>query len=329
MTLADYATTSGIAMELPGDIWVNAPVGEHNPNFVRESRHVLDWMGDRFFVRSGGQDYPAKPLPVPAYSDHLNSAGEPHKCYGITHTDRVRISPIEGCANACSFCDLPRTYKYTKKRADLLIEAVDAALADPEVPARHVLISGGTPVPDDYGYLADVYGEVLHAFPETPIDIMMLPIPKVLDLAELRRQGTNELSINLELFGDKARAKYTTEKGRIGKAEFLQFLERAVEMFEGRVRSLLLVGLEPIGDTLDGVRALAERGCEPVLSPFRPSPATPLAGLAPPSVDFLSEVYEKACEVGDHCGMKLGPKCIPCQHNTLTFPDGTDYYFCY
>ena len=43
-------------------------------------------------------------------------------------------------------------------------------------------------------------------------------------------------------------------------------------------------------------------------------------------VEFLAEAYERAIEIVEGFGVKLGPRCIPCQHNTLTFPDGSEAY---
>ena len=37
MTPADYASTSGLILELEDDVWVNAPIELYNPNFVRTS----------------------------------------------------------------------------------------------------------------------------------------------------------------------------------------------------------------------------------------------------------------------------------------------------
>ena len=36
LTLADYASTSGVSIRLAGDIWVNAPISDFNPNFVTQ-----------------------------------------------------------------------------------------------------------------------------------------------------------------------------------------------------------------------------------------------------------------------------------------------------
>jgi hypothetical protein len=111
----------------------------------------------------------------------------------------------------------------------------------------------------------------------------------------------------------------------------LRFIELAIEhMGPGRVRSLLLVGLEPAEDTLRGVEALAQRGCEPVLSPFRPDPSTPLGKgrnrIPPPNQQTITEVFLRATDIAAKHGMRLGPRCVPCMHNTITLPDDSGFY---
>jgi hypothetical protein len=330
LTLADYATTSGISLELEGGVWVNAPIQEHNPNFVTKPPHVLDFDGGRYVVRSGELDAPARPVPVPSYHDQLNRWGERYTSFAITHTDRVRISPIEGCSIVCKFCDLPYEHRYRKKPVEGLVDSVRRALDDPRLPARHVLISGGTPKPTDFDYENEVYDAVATAFPQIDVDIMMVPCPGLLAPRRLHEIGIHGLSINLEIYNEQRAAEIMPLKARLTRQHFLDFIAEAVKVFGcGRVRSLLLVGLEPLEDTVLGVKALAERGCEPVLSPFRPDPSTPLRSLKPPSVELLIEAYERSVEAAEASGSKLGPRCIPCQHNTLTFPDDSAYYFCH
>jgi hypothetical protein len=330
LTLADYASTSGISIELPGGIWVNAPIQEFNPNFVHAPPHRLELEDGKFFVGSGELRVPARPLPVPSYHDQLNRWGEPYKLLAITHTDRVRISPVEGCAIACQFCDLPYEYRYRTKSVEALVDSVDRAVRDPWLPARHVLISGGTPRPEDYGYVQEVYARVAAAFPELDVDVMMVPMPGLLDLEALHAMGIHGLSINFEMFNEDLARRIMRPKARLGRAYWLAFIERAVAVFgPGRVRSLLLVGLEPLVDTLRGVEALAERGCDPVLSPFRPDPSTPLRATPPPPADLLAETYQRALDIVERHEVKLGPRCIPCHHNTLTFPDDSGAYTCH
>jgi hypothetical protein len=236
---------------------------------------------------------------------------------------------VQGCAITCQFCDLPYEYRYATKRVAGLVDAVGRALADSRLPAQHVLISGGTPRPEHYGYVNEVYDLVCATYPGVAVDVMMVPMPGLLDPGRLKDAGVHGLSINLELYNEDRARVVMTGKARLSRQTVLDFIERAVGVFgPGQVRSLLLLGLEDLDDTLRAVRCLAERGCDPVLSPFRPDPSTPLRGLPPPDAAFLATAYARARDiVAEYPDVRLGPRCIPCHHNTLTFPDGTDAYY--
>ena len=328
LTLADYASTSGISMILEGDVWVNAPIKDHNPNFVGDSAlYTLNFRDGKFFVSSGNADFEARPVPVPAYHNGNAKSGEPYQNLAITPTDRVRISPIEGCAIACQFCDLPYKFRYRKKGVDDLVESIRVALLDPIQKAKHVLISGGTPKPEDYGYENEVYSAVTPAFPDIDVDIMMVPMPGLLDAQQLKNIGVHGLSINLELYNEEKAKRIMRGKYKASRQLYFDFIEQAVPIFgEGNVRSLLMVGIESLEDTLKGVESLAQRGCDPVLSPFRPDPSTPMKNEQPPTEEFLREVYLRSRDIVERYRVKLGPRCIPCHHNTLTFPDGSSSY---
>lgn len=331
LSLAEYASTSGATMRLGenGDIWVNAPIAEHNSNFVDNPGNVLVLRDGKLFVESGVGLVPAKVLPVPAYHEHLNFNGEKYTGLVATHSDRARISPVTGCAMACTFCNIPYELKYSLNPADKLVDAVRTAVNDRHLPAKHVLISGGTPKEQDFSYLRDVYEKVARSFPGIAVDVMMVPAPGLLDAKHLKEIGINGLSINLELFGQDLARKVMLSKVKVSRPRYFEFIKDAVEVFgrDGQVRSLLMLGIEPLEDTLRGVEALAELGCDPVLSPFRPDPATPMRNAKPPSVDMMVEAYERSVEIVERHGVKLGPRCIPCMHNTLTFPDGSSAYY--
>lgn len=327
LTAADYASTSGVALRLGDRIWVNAPIIDHNPNFVSDSSHVLELVGDGFVVRSGDLEVEALPLPVPDYLGRRNEVGERYTDYAYTHTDRVRIAPIEGCALTCKFCDLPYEFRYRRKSVEGLVDAVRVALHDTVLPAAHVLVSGGTPREEDYDYLDETYAAVTSAFPGVAVDVMMVPMPGLLDAKRLAAIGVNQMAINVELVNEGLARRIMPRKAAVGLQTYLDFIEKVrLEMGPGSVRSLLLVGIEPLKDTLRGVRLLAERGCEPVLSPFRPDPSTPMRDALPPSVELQREAYLRSRDIAEALGVKLGPRCIPCQHNTLTFPDDSGYY---
>ena len=141
---------------------------------------------------------------------------------------------------------------------------------------------------------------------------MMVPLVGLFDLPHLDRLGLHEISINIEVFNETIAAGMMRHKHRQGLAYYLDFLERAsTELGGHRVRSMLMVGLEPMEDTLAGVQAIVDRGCVPVLSPFRPDPATPLRDQPVPTGAFLEEIYLRATDIAAAAGLRLGPTCPP------------------
>ncbi|MDR1422572.1 MAG: radical SAM protein [Coriobacteriales bacterium] len=323
LSSADYASTSGVVLKLEGDVWVNAPLQEYNPNFVDAPTSVLDVIDDGLYVSNGNLEARAWYCLQPAYHSSEELADLP-KHIVVTHGDRVRLSPMTGCSYSCQFCDIPFSgIDYSLHPVDVCIKALKTAAADCIQPAQHIMISGGTPRESDAESHRALYREILASFQDLPVDIMMVPLSNVFDIDELGKLGINELSINLELHDEARAKKLAPQKYQFGARHYLDFIEKAIERLgRGRVRSMLLVGLEPLESTLAGVKAIAERGAVPVLSPFRPDPSTPLRDLRPPSYELMYEAYLRAQEIAVGYGVPLGPKCPPCTHNTLSF--GTD-----
>jgi hypothetical protein len=322
LSSADYASTSGIILKLNDDVWVNAPYEDYNPNFVRGASIRLDVSGDSLIITSDRLESSARYCLQAAYHFSNESARFPEPLV-VTHADRVRLSPVSGCSMSCQFCNIPfevPSSDYALHPVQTCIEALAMAVNDPVQPARHILVSGGTPKLTDVESHRELYRRILGAFPDIPVDIMMVPVPGILDVAELKRQGVNELSVNLEIFNEGRAWQLARQKYSYGRDYYLDFIEAAVEELGlGRVRSMLLVGLEDMESTLEGVEALARRGATPVLSPFRPDPATPLKDMKPPSYELMRETYSRAQEIAVGYGVLLGPSCPPCTHNTLSF----------
>jgi hypothetical protein len=332
LTPADYSSTTGIILRLEDEVWVNAPFAEHNGNFVRAPRSVLDVSGDGFMVCSGGLGSTTSVWLPPLYHDEDLSTGRPANHFTFTHGDRVRLSPIRGCAMRCRFCNIPYEDPYEAKPIDLMIEALERAFADPLQPAQHILISGGTPVPRDVPFLREVYERVLQRFPGRDVDIMMVPVEGLLDVRRLKDLGLHELSINVEIYNPAVARALMPQKHQRGFDHYLDFIQEAAEVLgPGRVRSMFMVGLEPPDDTLAGIREVLRAGGIPVLSPFRPDPATPLRDIAPLLAEEYEEIFLRATDLAAASDMRLGPSCAPCTHNTLTLArlDGAQSSFRY
>ncbi len=328
LTLAEYATTNGVTLRLPGDLYVNAPIVDYpEAPELRVDR-------DDFYLDADGVEVPLAVIPVPAFHSRTYDAGgvtHPFTDVGVTHTDRCRVSPIAGCAWRCEFCELPFELSYRRKEPDRLIELIEIAASDPLVPARHVLVSGGTPGRKHEPWIDEVYRRIAQES-RLPVDVMMPPRRDPGYPEWLRSIGVSSVSINLEVSDAERARSVTPQKSRlIGREAFLDYIERAVESFGvGNVQSLMVVGaaIEPLDSTLAGVRDLVDRGCIPVLSMFRPHPATPLADAPAATLEELHAAYEGTLAICEQIGNGVlpGPRCIPCQHNTVTLPLDSGFY---
>jgi hypothetical protein len=333
ISLNEYASTSGICLKVEDGadgVWLNAP---YLQEFTKDADTQLRYEGG-FVIARAGVHFDAKVVPVPAYHSktYIDDGKEyPYTNLGVTHTDRIRISPVEGCGMVCKFCNIPYELRYRKKPQEELLKVIEIAQDDEQTPARHVLISGGTPKKEDEPWEDETYEYIIGNSP-LPVDIMMTPREDPGYPRRLGAVGINALSINIEVFDpNRARKLIPSKTRRFGPQGYLDYIEHAVnELGVGRVQSLILFGqsIEPVEGTLLGIQALAERGCIPVLSPFRPDPRTPMENDPSSTEEEMKVVYEKTLEICDKAGtgVKPGPRCVPCHHNTVTFSDGSDFY---
>lgn len=323
LTIHEYATTGGVTFELEGGVYVNAPFSDW---FAGRPEVALCFDGSQFWVqRNDDRVAVTRILRLPGYLDAVDIDGNRPADTVMSHTDRIRVAPIVGCAYDCHFCDLP-SVRYQTRPLEQMARAFEVAVADTNLPPRHVLVSGGSPGRRDREYFEDACRTIITcaAAHGMPTDIMMSAQPDNLDLVDrMVEAGVHGFAINIELYSEEAASLHIRQKHRFTRLPgFEVFVSRAVTATggNGRVRSLILVGLEPAESTLDGVEYLASLGCDPVLSPFRPARKTELVDHPAPSEQFLTEVYLEAASIVSKHGVRLGPRCLPCQHNTLTFP---------
>jgi pyruvate-formate lyase-activating enzyme len=319
LTIHEYPTTGGLTLVLDEDVIVNAPFDEW---FCAEAEVHLDLDADGLFLQLDDDRHPVhRVLPLPGYLGHTDSHGRQVSDIAMSHADRVRVSPVVGCAYDCGFCDLPLMRYQMRDRAQI-VEALLVAAEDAALPARHVLISGGSPRRPHVEQFIQLCADVIRASP-LPVDVMFSPTIDDLSIVDrLVDAGAHSFSINIEVYSASAASDLLRTKQALTHKRFAETIERAVDLLgsTGRVRSLIIPGLEPVEATLEGVDFLASLGCDPVLSPFRPSEGVALSARRPPTAEDLRDILEESRRIVAKYGVGLGPECVPCQHNTLTFP---------
>lgn len=318
----DYITTKGLFIILNNNLYVNAEIKSNSP-------YSIDIEGHEFILKHNEEKICcANIIQPPDFA--LNATTLPNGKL-ITdlvnlHGDRIRIQPIQGCANRCRFCDLNRLKYYLNPIKDL----DDAFIyAKENVGFRHILISGGSPLNNqtDFDYLNDVYRYFGEKYgKDFPIDVMLVPRGLNIDdnseeayeefLRKLKEWNISGLSINLELYNDLYRKKYIPQKDIVGKENYFRFIKLAVKIFGQRnVRSCIIIGLEDMEDSLKAVEKLSSLGCMPVLSPYIPNDEETFL----PKPEFMKEILIKSKEIVDKNNIELGPICDFCKHNTIHF----------
>lgn len=310
----DYITCSGITLHF-NDTYATIGV-EENSNY-----ELIEFEKKLYIKEPTGNIIETIVITPPDYmKDEIIIENKKITVYTNTYTDRVRLQLISGCANKCKFCNATE-FKYEFNSISGLDKALNIALSQSEV--RHILISSGSVKIEDLDKITEMYEYFGKKYSQYDIDIMMTPrgFDSYTDfsqyeeyLLKLKSFGINGLSINMELNSAENLKKYCPEKYQIGQENYLKFLKLAVKIFgKNKVRSLLIVGLEPLEETLKGVEKLVQIGCNPVLSPLFPYGE---ANFPPNAKLFISakEQSEKICK---KYNIKMGPLCLPCSHNVL------------
>jgi nitroreductase len=239
-------------------------------------------------------------------------------------TDRLRIHHNLSCCMknqgiGCKFCEVPANSNCIS--IEDILYVVDFYLEKADT-FRHFLIGGGSE-PRELEYI-NILKIVKHIRKKSAKDIYVMSLPPK-DISVLKmyyEAGVTEIGFNIEVFDQDTAANYMPGKGRISRQEYLIALKEAVRYWgnTGKVRSLMIIGLESEDSLLQGIRELCQIGVMPILSVFRPIPGTETENIVPPSNHFLKNIYEKATTICEEFSLHLGPECSFCQNNTLSLP---------
>lgn len=265
-------------------------------------------------------------------------------------TDRLRVHLGNAClykrdGNGCKFCNIAIDPNENVITVEDIEEVVAKYIEDKNkdtgntVELRHFLI-GGQSLENCDSQLISI-AKSLSKY-HMPIYAMTLPLQEN-TVEKLVAYGVYEYAYNIEIFNNECRKKYMPGKGQISVEMYLSALRMTRQVLNAAqapkdrkvVRSMVIVGLEPYSDMMDGIQKLIENDIEPVLSVFRPLPDTPLEHLNAPPIKMVYELFytvssllcKKSMREKNGAGKKsidkfrkLGPKCVCCQNNTVSLP---------
>jgi hypothetical protein len=328
--------SGGLDIELPHHIDVNVPVDEE---FAAKSELTLDCISGKLAIRRNDKILTTIEVqPIPRYYNLRTSQDVPmvqigqmcsgdRFCYGMTGPYCWFWRP----ERRCQYCSIgfSKGLDASQKTVDQLLDTLEVAINDPVIPAKHVLLGGGTPDGEDMGaILASKLCKAIKSRFDLSCYVMISAPLKDNYIDMLRDSGADELGMNIEFYSDLAWEEFIPGKNQyIGKKRYFEALEHAVSIFGPiNTRSLIIVGLEDPKYTIDGAERLASMGVMPILSPFRPLTGTALENRR--GFDHLRywEIYMQVHQNAAKYMIPTGPTCIHCQNNILVLPLPDSYY---
>lgn len=261
------------------------------------------------------------------YESKLNQKetvnGVPYYAVAFLATDRLRINYNSVCyyknvKTACQFCNLPeKNVPYTFDDITFIVEDYINHES-----FRHILLGGGSGNPKSNFQDVIKLTRFLKSKTNKPLYLMSLPPEDLEVISQLYAEGIDEIAFNIEIFHEKLARQYMPGKGIISREHYYKALEKATSLWgkDGKVRSMIILGLEPESFLLTGIEKLCKIGVQPMLSIFRPMDNTSLASMLPLSIQKTMELYETIEQICAKYGQTLGPSCVYCQNNTLSIP---------
>jgi len=244
----------------------------------------------------GGESETIELVEAPGFYSKLTRKGSRMGSFASLHDRLLILQPFMGCGffaqpgQACAYCQFDSMLNAEEpplRDALELVEVVLAALDEREVDTVY-LYNGFTPN-DDTGLsrLIPIIALLRRHLGHRQIALETVAPQDVSVIDALYAAGLDIFICNLEVFDAGRFVEICPGKEQQGgQGAIWHALEHAKKVFRpGAVVSHLIVGLEPLNSTLDGLKVLVDKGIVPLLIPFRPLPGTPLQDVKIPALD--------------------------------------------
>jgi radical SAM protein (TIGR04043 family) len=245
-------------------------------------------------------DFPAQPK----FYSLQTADGIPYPKIALLHSNHVLATTVlqtciryDNRQTACQFCAIGQSLAgdrtIERKTPEQLAEVAEAAVRLDGV--EHMIMTTGTPNTTDRGaaYLTEC-AQAVRSRVHLPIQAQCEPPSDFRWFERMRMAGIESLGMHLEAVEPQVRSRIMPGKAKVPVDYYFSAFSAAVEVFgKGQVSTYLLAGLGDSKETLLAVsERLIEAGVYPFVVPFVPIVGTPLAQVAPPSSEFMYELYE-------------------------------------
>jgi solute carrier family 13 (sodium-dependent dicarboxylate transporter), member 2/3/5 len=271
-----FGSAGDVDLLLPKGTWASVPVMR---GLVRQTPYELVQQGSEFYVTAKGSEArtPVVIRPPSRVFSHRTSTGLPFGKFGTVHGPYMAISPTNRCSflstdDQCRFCGVGEEGStHAPVPVDDVIEAIQIARS--EHPIDMVYLSVGDLGTDDGGVLfLEPYVAAIKKHFDVLVAMDALPPSDNRWIDHAYAMGVDSVSYNLEIFDADRFERICPGPARtIGRERFLEALEYAATVFpSGGTTCHLIVGLEPLESTREGIDTLTAMGVLPILPLYRP-----------------------------------------------------------
>jgi len=170
----------------------------------------------------------------------------------------------------CTFCCFDGGDTNVTRSVEEIIEAFDLATEDKK--GYNLTLSTGLVGPEDYDFLVDSVARLRQGIGDSALALEITPLVEneYYWLQELKAAGLDTLMVPLDCATEDSRSRFTPGKAQMLTGNYWGTVEAAVEYFgKGNVTSSIIVGLDPIENTLQAMKRMGSIGVVPEPVPVR------------------------------------------------------------
>lgn len=261
--------------------------------------------GESYLTKNGQVISPLDFPQQPKFYGLQTAEGIPYSKIALLHSKNVLATTVlqtciryENRKTACQFCALGQSLEgdrtIAKKTPQQLAEVAEAAVRLDGI--SNLIMTTGTPNTTDRGaaYLTEC-AQAIRARVNVPIQAQCEPPDDFSWFEKMKAAGIDTLGMHLEAADPAVRAKIMPGKAKVPLSYYFEAFGAAIKVFgRGQVNTYLLAGLGDSKETLITIsKQLIDMGVYPFVVPFVPIGGTPLAHYAPPSSEFMFELYQQ------------------------------------
>jgi len=282
-----------VEVVLPDDIVAQCPV---DTEAAKRSPFELLTQNDRFVVRDSRDEsnttIPVSLISPPLFYDATTSAGTPMCEVGTVHAGYLSIDPAISTGLASPLTGERASAEPKLRPVNDVLEVVKAAFE--EGAAEFVYFNTEYFESEDGGFaFLEPYVQAVKKHFDTLVAVQSHPPRDNHGIDRAYAAGVDAMSFAIRIYDPKILAEFSRGRSEaIDRERYYEALAYAARIFpSGTIWSDLIVGLEPLESTCEGIDTLTKMGVLPVLSIFRPLDETALADHPIPDPREIAPIY--------------------------------------